>query len=186
MKISNDDKRTLLKLARKTLKLYLKEGKKYDPPENIKSRFSKEMGAFTTLNKDKELRGCIGYIIPIKPLWEAIRDTSIEAAVHDPRFSPVTYNELKNITIEISVLTVPQKVKSVDDIVLGRDGVIVKRGWNQGVFLPQVATETGWDKETFLDYLCYEKAGLSPNAWKDKDTELLTFQAIVFSEEDVQ
>ena len=186
MTLSIEDKKELLGLARKTIELYLKEGKTYDPPQSIKGRFPEKMGAFTTINEGNELRGCIGYILPFKPLWEAIRDTAISAAVHDPRFSPVQLNELKNITIEISVLTVPRKVKSADDIVLGRDGVIVRRGWNEGVFLPQVATETGWDKETFLNYLCYEKAGLPPDAWKDKDTELLTFQAIVFSEKDIK
>ena len=186
MKLSIDEKKTLLNLARETIELYLNEGKKYFPHEDIKTRFSVEMGAFTTLNEHDELRGCIGYIIPFKPLWETIRDTAIEAAVHDPRFPSVRLNELVDITIEISVLTVPQKVKSAEDIILGRDGVIVKRGYNQGVFLPQVATETGWDKETFLNYLCYEKAGLPPSAWKDPDTELLTFQAMVFSEKDIK
>ena len=186
MKLTIEDKKKLLKLARNTLELYIKKGEKYDPPEEIKKHFSEKMGAFTTLNKNHQLRGCIGFIIPYKTLWEAIRDTTIEAAVNDPRFNPVNEKELKDITIEISVLTVPKRVTSAKEIVLGRDGVIVKRGWHQGVFLPQVATETGWDKETFLRYLCWEKAGLPPDAWKDKDTELYTFQAIVFSEEDIK
>jgi AmmeMemoRadiSam system protein A len=186
MKLTTEDKKALLGLARKTIELYINEHKIYDPPKGIKEKFSQKAGAFTTIREQGNLRGCIGFIIAYKPLWETIRDTAIESSTRDPRFPSVSSNEINKITIEISVLTPPELVKSADDIVLGRDGVIVKKGWNQGVFLPQVATETGWDKETFLNELCYGKAGLPPDAWKQKDVELRTFQAIVFSEEDLK
>jgi len=181
--LTDQQKKLLLKIARETLENYLSGKKlpelKIDDPVLMEKR-----GVFVTLHKKENLRGCIGYIEPIKPLYLAVREMAIHSATQDPRFEPVRYEELKDIEIEISVLTVPQKVKSADEIVLGRDGVIVKRGFNQGVFLPQVAEETGWTKEEFLSYLCSHKAGLPPDAWKDPKTELYTFQADVFSEKE--
>ena len=181
--LTDQQKKLLLKIARETLENYLSGKKlpelKIDDPVLMEKR-----GVFVTLHKKENLRGCIGYIEPIKPLYLAVREMAIHSATQDPRFEPVRYEELKDIEIEISVLTVPQKVKSADEIVLGRDGVIVKRGFNQGVFLPQVAEETGWTKEEFLSYLCSHKAGLPPDAWKDPKTEIYTFQADVFSEKE--
>ncbi|MFN4228080.1 MAG: AmmeMemoRadiSam system protein B [Candidatus Ratteibacteria bacterium] len=179
--LTKEQKIFLLKIARETLENYLSGKKlpeiKVDDPILIEKR-----GVFVTLRKKGQLRGCIGYIEGVEPLYLAVRTMAINSAVKDPRFEPVTFNELKDIEIEISVLTIPKRVKSADEIVLGRDGVIVKRGFNQGVFLPQVAEETGWTKEEFLSYLCLHKAGLPPDAWKDPKTELYTFQAEVFSE----
>jgi AmmeMemoRadiSam system protein A len=109
---------------------------------------------------------------------------AIEAAAHDWRFPAVSADELKDIDIEISVLTQPKKVESVDEIKMGVHGVIAKRGSASGVFLPQVATETNWTREEFLSNLCEHKAGLSPSAWKDKDTELHSFTAQVFGEKE--
>ena len=179
--LTKEQKEKLLKIARQTLEFYLKN----KPLPEIKETtpvLNEKRGVFVTLKKRGNLRGCIGYIYPVVPLIEGVRKMAIESATGDPRFSPVTYEELQDVEIEISVLTVPKRVKSSDEIVLGRDGVIVKRGFNQGVFLPQVADETGWSKEEFLSQLCWQKAGLSPDAWKDPETELYTFQAEVFSE----
>ncbi|MCM8785674.1 MAG: AmmeMemoRadiSam system protein B [Candidatus Omnitrophica bacterium] len=179
--LTKEQKILLLKIARETLENYLLGKKlpeiKVDDPVLIEKR-----GVFVTLKKKGELRGCIGYIEGVEPLYLAVRTMAINSAVKDPRFQPVVFEELKDIEIEISVLTVPKRVKSADEIVLGRDGVIVKRGFNQGVFLPQVAEETGWTKEEFLSYLCLHKAGLPQDAWKDPKTELYIFQAEVFSE----
>ncbi|MCM8804925.1 MAG: AmmeMemoRadiSam system protein B, partial [Candidatus Omnitrophica bacterium] len=181
--LTNQQKKLLLKIARETLENYLSNQRlpelKIDDPILLEKR-----GVFVTLHKKGNLRGCIGYIEPIKPLYLAVREMVIHSATQDPRFEPVKYEELKDIEIEISVLTLPKKVKNVDEIILGRDGVIVKRGFNQGVFLPQVAEETGWTKEEFLSYLCSHKAGLSPDAWKDPKTEIYIFQAEVFSEKE--
>ncbi len=179
--LTEDQKKLLLKIARETLENYL-SGKKLSEIKIEDPVLNEKRGVFVTLKKKGNLRGCIGYIEPIKPLYLAVREMAIHSATQDPRFEPVRYNELKDIEIEISVLTVPKKVKNADEIVLGRDGVIVKRGFNQGVFLPQVAEETGWTKEEFLSYLCSHKAGLPPDAWKDPKTELYIFQAEVFSE----
>jgi AmmeMemoRadiSam system protein A len=107
---------------------------------------------------------------------------AVESATGDPRFAPVGLAELKDIEIEISALSPMQRVDSADKIEIGKHGVMVRRGFNSGVFLPQVATETGWSKEEFLDELCAQKAGLPADAWKDKSTELYVFTAEVFSE----
>jgi len=144
------------------------------------------MGAFVTLNEHGQLRGCIGNIIGRQPLYLTVRDMAIESATGDPRFPPVNLSELKEIEIEISVLSPLEKVDSADKIQLGIHGVIVKKGTNSGVFLPQVATETGWTKEEFLSQLCAQKAGLDPRAWKDKSTELYIFSAEVFSEKEIR
>lgn len=179
--LNKDQETKLLRIARETIETWLKEHKKLD--FSIEDEMLKEIcGAFVTLHKQGQLRGCIGNIVGTKPLWETVRDMAIQSATGDPRFPPVTMEEMKDIDIEISVLTPLKKVKSADEIVLGRDGVIVKKGIQQGVFLPQVATETGWDKETFLRHLCSGKAGLPLDAWKDPSTEIFVFQAQVFGE----
>ncbi len=108
---------------------------------------------------------------------------AIASSTEDPRFPPVTADELKDIKIEISVLSKPKLIKDIKEFELGKHGVIVQKGFNQGVFLPQVATETGWKKEEFLSNLCSHKAGLPPDAWKDKDTNIYIFEAEVFEEE---
>jgi len=177
------EQKKMLKLARETLEKYLSTGKKPDLnfPEQKLTRIS---GAFVTLKKHGMLRGCIGHIEAREPLAQAVRDLAIASATEDSRFQPVTKEELKDIDIEISVLSPATKVDSADDIVLGKHGVIVRKGYNTGVFLPQVATETGWTKEEFLNELCSQKAGLPPDAWRDKDTELFVFTAQVFGEKE--
>ncbi len=141
----------------------------------------KVQGAFVTLHKSGELRGCIGNIIGQAPLYLTVRDMAIESSTRDPRFPPVTASELKDIKIEISVLSEPKAVAKVDEITMGTHGVILKQGFRSAVYLPQVATETGWARDEFLSNLS-RKAGLPPNAWKEKNTELLTFTAQVFGE----
>ncbi len=181
--LNRQQRETLLKLARQTIEYHL-SGKKL-PQINITDPvLCEKRGVFVTLRRKGQLRGCIGMILPRERLVDAVREMAIESATGDPRFPPVTLNEMKDIEIEISVLTVPARVSSPDEIVLGRDGVIVKKGFRQGVFLPQVADETGWTKEQFLSALCEHKAGLEPDAWEKPDTELYTFQAEVFSEKE--
>ena len=179
--LNNGQRRKLLEIARKSIEAYLKTGKKIELTETD-PLLLKEMGAFVTLREHGELRGCIGNLMENKPLYLTIRDMAVEAATADPRFSPVQLTELENIDIEISVLSPLERIDSADKIQLGVHGVLVKRGFNSGVFLPQVATETGWTKEEFLSNLCAHKAGLAPEAWKDKSTELYIFSAEVFSE----
>ncbi|MDD5665610.1 MAG: AmmeMemoRadiSam system protein A, partial [Candidatus Omnitrophica bacterium] len=140
---------------------------------------------FVTLHKRGELRGCIGNIIGRGPLYLTIRDMAVESATGDPRFSKVTLDELKDIDIEISVLSSMKKTDNPDDIRLGIDGVLVRKGFRSGVFLPQVATETGWSKDEFMSNLCAHKAGLSPDAWKGDGIEIYTFTAEIFSEKEL-
>jgi len=183
---SKSQKKILLELARNSILRYL--SKKVNSEQTTADpEFNKKLGAFVTLRKNEELRGCIGNIYPSKPLNDIIREMAIAAATSDPRFMPVTVDELKEIDIEISVLSVPKLISDIKDIEMGIHGVIVKNGFNSGVFLPQVATETGWTKEEFLNNLCEHKANLPKDAWKNlSDTKIYTFNAEVFSEKEIE
>jgi len=180
--LNSEQKKKLLNIARKTMESYVKEGKIPEFEESDPALMRQE-GAFVTLHKKGELKGCIGNIVGSQPLWLTVRDMAIESSTHDQRFDPVTPDELKDIKIEISVLSEPKRVQNINEIKMGVHGVIVRRGSNGGVFLPQVATETGWSRDEFLSNLCAHKAGLPADAWKDKNTELYSFTAQVFGEE---
>ena len=179
--LSQEEKKQLLQIARTTIEAFVKTGKA--PDVSTKDvRLNEIEGAFVTIRKHGALRGCIGSIIGQHPLIETVRDMSVAAASQDPRFSPVTPAELKDIDVEISVLSAPRRVKDASEIVLGKHGVIVSDGIHQGVFLPQVADETGWSKEEFLSQLCSQKAGLPADAWKSPEVSLYVFTADVFAE----
>ena len=179
--LTQAQKKELLKLARQTIESYVRTGKA--PTIRLKDvRLNEIQGAFVTIRKQGALRGCIGSIIGQEPLDETVRDMAVAAASQDPRFTPLTLAELKDIDLEISVLSVPRQVKDASEIQMGRDGVIVSAYNHQGVFLPQVASETGWSKEEFLSQLCSQKAGLPPDAWKNPNTALYVFTADVFAE----
>ncbi len=183
--LNSQQRKRLLKIARESIQVYLKTGKKLTVNETDPV-LNQEMGAFVTLNKHGALRGCIGNLTASAPLYLTVRDMAVEAAVDDPRFPALTPEELNEIEIEISALSPLEKVDSADKIELGKHGVVVRKGYHSGVFLPQVAAETGWSKEEFLSNLCAQKAGLAPLAWKDKDTELYIFSAEVFSEKEIK
>ncbi len=135
-------------------------------------------GAFVTLTRDGTLRGCIGYIEGIKPLMDAVAENAASAAVRDPRFPPVTPEEVPALELEISALSPLHRVRGPEDIIIGTHGILLGKNGRQAVFLPQVATEQGWDLETTLDHLAL-KAGLPPGAWRD-NTEFRVFTAEVF------
>ncbi|MBP7792238.1 MAG: AmmeMemoRadiSam system protein B [Candidatus Goldbacteria bacterium] len=179
--LSDEIKSRMLKIARDSIAEFLKTGRIKEVREKEKI-FNEKYGLFVTLNERGQLRGCIGVTEPIYTLNEALPQIACASAFNDPRFAPVSEKELKDINIEISILSKPEKVKSADEIVMGKHGVIVKKGSRSGLFLPQVAEETGWSKEEFLSNLCMEKAGLPPDAWKNKDTELFVFTVYNFSE----
>ncbi len=179
--LSAAEKRELLEIARSSIEAFVKTGKA--PDITVKdARLNEIEGAFVTIRKHGALRGCIGNIIGQGPLYETVRSMAVAAASQDPRFTPLTAVELKDIDLEISVLSQPHRVKDASEIQLGKDGVIVNNGNHQGIFLPQVADETGWSKEEFLSQLCSQKAGLPPDAWKDPNTALYVFTADVFAE----
>ena len=140
-------------------------------------------GVFVSLHQAGELRGCIGCLEPVYPLLLAVSRMAVAAAVNDPRFPSLTLSDLPAVKIEISVLSPQQKIENIDEIRMGIDGVWIKKGFQSGVFLPQVAMETGWDKKTFLENLCSHKAGLAKDAYLDKDTEIYIFQVEKFREE---
>ena len=179
--LNPEEQQEAINIAHNTIMHYLSTGskKEYKPKANI---FHEKYGAFLTLHKKQALRGCIGVIIGYEPLWQTIQDMAIESATNDPRFAPVTADEMQDIDIEISVLSPLKKVANADEIILGKHGVLVKQGIMQGVFLPQVATETKWNKEEFLGHLCRDKAGLTWDAWKHEDTELYVFSAQIIRE----
>lgn len=170
-------KEELLKLSRVTLEAFVR-GKKV-PPLPVDAALKKDGAAFVTLRKRGELRGCIGQIIARMPLDECIRDMTISAASEDPRFPPVKADELKDIDIEISVLTPPKPMDDPMSVRVGTDGLIISKGFNRGVLLPQVPIEQGWNKNQYLEGICH-KAGMAPSCWKD--ASLSRFQAIVFGE----
>lgn len=179
--LTREEQIWLLDLAEATVTACVNK-KPLPDPQDVPDKFRVKRGAFVTLEKNGELRGCIGYILPILPLYQTVIEMAQSAALHDPRFSPVSPSELKNITVEISVLTVPETITDPAMIEVGKHGIIMKRGYAQGLLLPQVATDYGWDRETFLEHTC-QKAGLPRNAWKDKDTEIQIFSAQVFNRE---
>ena len=181
--LNEAQRKKLLKIARSTIRTYLETGKILEVEEDD-PLFNREMGAFVTLHKKGQLRGCIGNIIGRGPLYLTVRNMAIESSTGDPRFPKVSLKELDEIDIEISVLSELEKVEDVGKIEMGRHGVLLRKGFASGVFLPQVATETGWSKEEFLTNLCAHKAGLLPDAWKTGDIDIYIFTAEVFGEKE--
>jgi AmmeMemoRadiSam system protein A len=185
--LENSDKKYLLNLARRTLESLPDRGaglpKEASPEEeDVPERLRIEQGAFVTLHTlPGDLRGCIGYVEPVAPLYRTVMENTVNAARRDPRFTPVEPDEVESIRIEISAMSPPQPIGSVEEIEVGRHGLIISQGLTRGLLLPQVATEYDWDRQTFLEHTCL-KAGLSPDAWKDDRTRIEAFSADVFSE----
>ena len=182
--LSTEEKEWLLKAARASIAktLGVPGVDPGEPPEGIAKL---KTGVFVTLHKRGQLRGCIGMIESRKPLGNLVREIAVSSATSDPRFTPMIGPEIEEADIEISVLGPPQKISGVDDIVVGRDGLIVENGPFRGLLLPQVAMEWGWDAHQFLEHTC-QKAGLENDAWKSKDTRIYHFQAEVFGEKQLK
>jgi len=176
-----EEKAYLLKLVRITIEDYLTR-RKHEYPETDNPKFLEKRGVFVTLHKHGDLRGCIGYPLPIKPLIEAVVDNAISSSTEDPRFRQVTIGELDDIDIEISILTVPRKVKGYEEVVVGRDGIIITKGYMRGLLLPQVPVEQEWDLEEYISHGCM-KAGLPMDEWK-RGVLIETFQGVVFGEKE--
>ncbi|MFA5007830.1 MAG: AmmeMemoRadiSam system protein B [Candidatus Omnitrophota bacterium] len=181
-KLNDAEKKELLKIARSTLESYLKN-RKTPKIAALYPILNEKRGAFVTLKKHGELRGCIGRIVADTPLYEVVSSVAIESATEDPRFSPVTYDELKDIEIEISVLTPFEKVNDIGAIEVGKHGLLISKGFYSGLLLPQVPLEYGWDRQTFLEHTC-NKAGLPKDSYKEKGITLYKFSAIVFNEKE--
>jgi AmmeMemoRadiSam system protein A len=182
--LTQQDKRNLLLLARKTIEFYLQNGGAPTDEQlgiPITDAMKVPRAAFVTLKENSDLRGCIGDVLPRQPLYKSVIANAINAAVNDWRFQPVAKDELAKITIEISALTVPAPIDSYNKIRLGTDGVILQKAGQSALFLPQVASEQSWNVEQTLTHLSL-KAGLPADAWKEGAT-FMTFQAEVFGEE---
>jgi MEMO1 family protein len=180
--LTDADKHELIRIARSTINSYIRT--RTIPPlnssgysENLKAR----AGAFVTLKIDGNLRGCIGSFEPSVPLYKVIQEMAIASSTQDNRFQPVQVKELDAIHIEISVLTPMQKIKNINEIQLGRHGIYIKKGYQGGTFLPQVATETGWTLDEFLGHCARDKAGIGWTGWKDAD--IFTYEALIFEED---
>ena len=179
--LSDQNGRRLLALARENIIHYLNTHTML-PTADVPPEFQEKRGVFVTLKHKGNLRGCIGYPEPIYPLYTALLDSSVSAAIRDPRFSPVTVEEMNEISLEITVLTPPSQIEpDPSNVSVGVDGLCVERGFFKGILLPQVATEWGWDAEEFLCQTCM-KAGLPPDCWLDGETRVYTFQGQIFSE----
>ncbi|MBW2039844.1 MAG: AmmeMemoRadiSam system protein A [Deltaproteobacteria bacterium] len=176
--LNKEEKRILHEIAR-TVIWNKASGKKVSEFKVKSKRLKEPRGAFVTINKHGALRGCIGYVRGIKPLYKAVEEMAAAAAFNDPRFPPVTKKELKDLDIEISVLTPLKQIDDTNEIEVGKHGIFIERGFCSGLLLPQVATEYGWDRETFLEQTCF-KAGLARHAWKDKETKIYIFSADIF------
>ncbi len=176
--LSEQDKKTLHQIAKTVIEN--KARGKPVPEFKIESAILKEnRGAFVTIQKGGQLRGCIGFIKGYEPLHKTVEKMAAEAAFRDPRFPPVKEKELEELHIEISVLTPLRKITDVNEIEVGKHGIYIMKGGWSGLLLPQVATEYGWNRQTFLEHTC-QKAGLPSSAWKEKDTEIYIFSADIF------
>jgi AmmeMemoRadiSam system protein A len=183
--LTKPDGKLLLELARKSIESHFS---KKDIDFSKYKKFDKKQGVFVTLNENGELRGCIGFPYPTFELYKAVFDAAKAAAFEDPRFPPVQKDELKEIHIDISVLTVPEEMKVnspeeyVKNIKIGEDGLIMKGGWASGLLLPQVFTEYKSAPKQALEMTC-QKAGMSKDAWRDPSTKVFKFQAQIFEED---
>ena len=176
--LQEEEKKALRRIALAAIEGKLK-GVRSAPEEKLGSNLQEKRGAFVSLHKSGRLRGCIGQIVPTQPLQQTIADMAVAAAFDDPRFDPLTLREMKDLELEISVLTPMERLKNPDEIEIGRHGLYLKKGFCSGLLLPQVAVEYGWDRNTFLEETC-RKAGLSRGAWKEKGTEIYIFSADIF------
>lgn len=176
--LNEEEKKTLHHIAKTVIEN--KARGKAVPDFKVESPVLKEnRGAFVTIHKRRQLRGCIGYIEGHGPLHKTIEEMAEAAAFRDPRFTPVKEKELPDLELEISVLTPLKRIKDVNEIQVGKHGIYIKKGWYSGLLLPQVATEYGWDRQTFLEHTC-QKAGLPSGTWKEKDAEIYIFSADIF------
>ncbi|MDR2018254.1 MAG: AmmeMemoRadiSam system protein A [Syntrophobacterales bacterium] len=172
------DKVFLKKITKEAIEAVLfHRGKVFsEVPETLQEK----MGAFVTLRTNKEeLRGCIGYTKGVLPLHQTVREMAVQAAFHDQRFKPACKDEWDDIDVEISVLSSLRKIKSLENIKVGVHGILIEKGFNSGLLLPQVAVENGWDRAAFVEYAC-RKAGLPKDAWKSKEISIYIFSAEVF------
>lgn len=179
--LSEKEKQSLLAVARRSVESAIRDRKLYEPDATGNEALDQERGAFVTLKEAGQLRGCIGFTSAAEPLYRTIRDTATLAATRDPRFHPVSADELAKLEYEISVLSPLLHVRDVQEIEIGRDGLLMRNRDHEGLLLPQVPVEQHWDRTTFLEQTCL-KAGMPKDCWKGDDTDIFRFTALVFGE----
>ena len=183
--ISDEAGKYLLNLSKETVKYYLENNERIEKPTDYPKELDEPLGVFVTLNKYHVLRGCIGYPEAIKPLIDATIDVAISAAFNDPRFNPLGEDEFEKLEFEVTVLTKPEMIivadtkQYFDEIEIGRDGLIIEKGFAKGLLLPQVAVENKFTKEEFLEHTCM-KAGISADSWMDENCDVFKFQGQIF------
>lgn len=177
--LTDEEKSFLKDLVRLSIARRLNREKDDTPPEPPTDLLKQDLGAFVTLKLGRNLRGCIGNITGTRPLYLTVYDMARASAFEDPRFPPLSPHEFENLSIEISILSEVKPCPDPERVEIGRHGLVVRQGGNSGLLLPQVPLEWGWDREAFLAHTC-RKAGLPPDAWKQKNTSLFWFEAVVF------
>jgi AmmeMemoRadiSam system protein A len=177
MNLTDEEKELLRKVAKGAIEAALSG--KMEETLAVTETLKKKAGAFVTLKKHGELRGCIGYTRDVTPLWETVKSVAVQSAFHDPRFPGIDAAEWGDIDMEISVITPMQRIKDVDEIEVGKHGLYIEQGGRSGLLLPQVAVEYEWDSKAFLEFTCL-KAGLPRDAWKSKDAKVYSFTAEIF------
>lgn len=175
------EKAILLNIARSTIESLIRTGLYAVEPREEKS-LNGRYGCFVTIKQKGQLRGCIGNFQSERPLFKEIAEMAVASASKDPRFYPMKQADLADFNVEVSVLSKLEKIEDITQIAIGRHGIYLEKGYYRGVLLPQVATEHGWDRETFLKQTCI-KAGLPPEAWRADDAEIYIFSAQVFGED---
>lgn len=185
MMISDRAGNYLVELAKDTVKYYLENKEKMEKPEDYPIELDEKLGVFVTINKNFRLRGCIGYPEPILPAIDATMEVAIAAAVNDPRFPEISIIEFDDLEFEVTVLTKPEVIyvahpdQYFDEIEIGRDGLIIQKGYSRGLLLPQVAVENKFTVEDFLEHTCM-KAGISADSWMDESCDVSKFQGQIF------
>ena len=183
--ISEENGQYLVEVAKNAIATYLETGRRPFIPEDCPEELKEELGVFVTLNKKHRLRGCIGYPEPVKSLIESTIDVAIAAAFDDPRFPELKKEEYNDLEFEVTVLTQPELIEIahpnqyLNEIEIGRDGLIIQKGYARGLLLPQVAPENGFSVEEFLDHTCM-KAGISADSWMDESCDVYKFQGQIF------
>ena len=180
IELNAKEKQLLLEIARQAVVQGVRTGKDQVEPREEKA-LNQRNGCFVTIRQNGRLRGCIGNFQSEQPLFREVASMAVASATRDPRFYPMKEADLGNFTLEISVLSPLRKAESLEEIEVGRHGLYIEKGFYRGVLLPQVATEHGWDRQTFLEQTCI-KAGLPTNAWEADDAEIYLFSAQVFGE----
>ena len=184
--ISENDGKILVKMARTVVTKYLTDNTKI-LDHDFKEKFSFNAGVFVTINDKSGLRGCIGYPLAVKKLSDALTDAAISASTDDPRFPSIRQNELNDLVFEVTILSETEEISAslsdeiIQEIKIGRDGLIIEKNFQSGLLLPQVPVEYNWNVVDFLNHTCH-KAGLPNGSWKDKDTKISKFQGIIFRE----